>query len=214
MSGMAGQGVTDAQSAVDNAIEKLPGYGGNDAYAQGLHDAQAAADSAMSNLPAHSNVADSLAGLVDTNGTPVAGHGPVNTGGNDFAPNSFAPQTGGNAVPVSHTLDSAGGLNAAANAPGNGVLDTDVAAHSGLAPANGTGAVPQSSVAPSGYQAGSPGTPEMPMSPGMGGGMGGMGGMGGQDKRERDPNTWLQADNGTWRDEHEDSGPPSVLGRS
>ncbi|MFD2420682.1 hypothetical protein [Amycolatopsis pigmentata] len=189
-----GKAEHDAQSAIDKAIESLPGYNGNDAYAQALHQAKDAADHAIQALPDYASVG----------GAPgeIGAHTPVLNsadplGGHDGS--GFGVGTGG----------GAGG----GGAPGpDARLDTDVAQNEGLHQVGPDG-VQQRAVAgvPAGAVQSSPGMPPM-MPPGMGG-MGGMGAMGGN-KREREPNTWLQAEHGTWRDDHDDDEPPSVLGRA
>ncbi|TDV34598.1 hypothetical protein [Actinophytocola oryzae] len=200
----------EAMDAVDKAIEGLPGYGGDDAYAQGLQDAKDAADSAIAGLPGFQSGVDSLGGGSSTlpdlsSGGPGGGGLPGGGGGGGGLP--------GVDVPGPAPLDGAVGPQ------GDGILDTDLASKAGLVPATGSGAVTAGAPLTAGLSgspvmpSGADGSMGMPMGgmP-MGGGMGGMGGGGMGQQKEREPATWLQAEDGTWQD-HEDEEPPSVLGR-
>jgi hypothetical protein len=228
------QAYQDAKSAVDKAIESMPGYNGTDAYAQGLHDAQSAADTALSGLASGSTPSAGTASGTDV-GFPTQSGVPTGGGISDGATSGLGGGGSGGASlaggiqPVSHLasgggpttgLDGASGGGSAAT-PANAAFDT--AASQGLSTPNGSGAQPASAATPyaATASAGDPGSSGMPMSPGMGGGMGGMGQNQG---KERQPNTWLQADSGTWGDGHDDHDghddqhdyhePPAVLGRT
>lgn len=191
-----GKAEHDAQAALDKAIESLPGYNGNDAYAQALHQAKDAADKAIQALPDYASV-EETPGLTD-------GHEPID---HPSLPSFGSGGAGG------------GGIGAGSSLPGvsggpDARLDTDVAQNEGLHPVGPDGAQARAVAGgPAMVAPGAAGNPGMPMYPPGMGGMGGMGAMGGQ-KREREPNTWLQAEQGTWRDDKDDDEPPSVLGRA
>ncbi|MFI7124033.1 hypothetical protein ACIBTM_46390, partial [Amycolatopsis sp. NPDC049868] len=199
----------DAKAAIDKAIESLPGYNGNDAYAQALHDAKQQADEAIDGLSANSD-SRSPGGQhpVKLESAPPSGGGLDSGTGGGVSGSVGSGGVGGGDLPAHNTLDGAGTPRA------DSVLDTDVAARQGLAPATGavTQQAPVGTTGPgSAIPADHMGGAGMPMG-GMGGGMGGMGQ---NENRERQPNTWLQDDGGAWRDEHEDEDvPSSVLGRN
>ncbi|HET6502599.1 MAG TPA: hypothetical protein VFG87_17730 [Amycolatopsis sp.] len=188
------QALHQAESDVNHAIENLPGFNGNDATAAALHQAEQAADKAVEAVPGYSG---SSAGST----VPIPATADLTGIGGDGA-----PSVGGAVTP------DAGGVGAGPSPVQT--LDTNVASQEGFGAPTGSGGTPlaeqTTAMAPSG---GMSGQAEMPMSPMGMGGMGGMGGMANSNK-EREPQTWLQAPDGTWHNEDAEAAPPSVVGRS
>ncbi|WP_244162678.1 large repetitive protein [Amycolatopsis regifaucium] len=181
------QALAQAREDATKAIDALAQPDDTPAERQELADAKAAASKAI----------DAIGGSAGGSGGGSAMHDflqPATSAGGDVG--GGAGGSGGGTGPAPAT---AGG-------PSAGKFDTQpltagapVTTQGGPAPAG----------APGGAGAGQQGMPMTPMGP-MGGGMGG--GAGGQGEKEREPQVWVQADQGAWG-ENDDS-QSHVLGKN
>ena len=197
-SGLVTQAHNDAKQAIGDSIEKMPGYGGHDAYGQALVDAKQAAQQAIDGLSSSSPTLGGVGGGSELATSSAFGGGTPDLGG--------AGHIGGG-LPSTETAGGGAGGTAGQHA----MLDTDVASGQGLVAATATAGSPAvASAAPVVGGVPANGGEMPPMMPPMGGGMGG--GMG-PNQNERQPSTWLQAESGTWGDDAGGNDPPAVLGR-
>ncbi|UOZ06915.1 hypothetical protein [Amycolatopsis sp. WQ 127309] len=196
----------DAKAAADQAIDALGQPGDSPAETQALADAKTAVDNAIDGLGSGDSLQQFL-GAGDQSadaGAAAAGSAGLDSSGASFDPGSGS--SGGGSV----TTGGGGSLTPAASEVPLGQFDTQPGQGGVPAPVAAATATPASGVPDANALAQQAGG--MPMG-GMGGGMGGMGGAQGENK-EREPQIWLQAEQGAWGDQDHD-GPPhhSVLGR-
>lgn len=191
-----------AKQEADKAIDALCKPDDTPAERQALADAKEAVNKAIDGIGEESQSPTALQDFLQPHGSASPGGGGVTAGGGhgpvvpDSAP---GPVTGGGAA-------SSGGPGAP-DGPALGKFDTQPAQGGPAVATQGGPAVPVTAgQVPANASGG------MPMAPPMGG-MGGGGGAGNQNK-EREPQIWMQAEQGAWGEGDQDEPRSHVLGRS
>ncbi|MFD9698002.1 hypothetical protein [Lentzea sp. NPDC059081] len=195
-----------AKAAADQAIDGLAGTDSGPQRAEALDAAKQAVHKAIDSIGSVGGTSASGRALEDFL-NPATGSG---SGGG-------AGSGGGGGLPSIGGLGESpgGGGTAGASSGPQTHFDTDAARQRGLVPP-GVPASVSAGASPGVPAGGFPGAGAqgMPMAPGMPpmGGMGGMGGSPGGDK-EREPQVWIQAAEGSWADDNDDRPRSPVLGR-
>ncbi|GAB3733672.1 hypothetical protein GCM10027598_58500 [Amycolatopsis oliviviridis] len=180
------QALADAKEAVHKAIGEIGGGGEDDAMRQFLEPGKGSFE------PPRGGIGGG------------AGGGPAGTG--DIGLTSADPSAGGaGAGGASGGGAGAGGGAAGGQSPARFDTQPLQSAPAAASAQSGPGMSPGAAPGGAGAQGG------MPMSP-MG--MGGMGGGGQQDNKEREPQIWMQAEEGAWGDGDDAASQNQVLGRT
>jgi hypothetical protein len=191
------QALQHAKDAAGQAIDALAGSDDTPAERQALADAKEAVGHAIDGIGAQDGNS-ALHDFLKPGGSPStpSGGGTAGAGGGL-----------GGALPATSAGPVTGGGGAGTGeGPAPGKFDTQPF-QGGAGVSTQGGPLAPAAQAPA--SAGAGGAPMSPM-----GGMGGMGGSGSQGEKEREPQIWMQAEQGAWGGEDDDEPRSHVLGRS